>query len=206
MASPADTYSSCSSQRGASRKSWNGRERDVLHSRCRSLPPRRTCGRDTTSSGYRSVGGSAGSGRSEAEEELRPTGQQEELSRVTRDCSRMRVGVRIRPAFQSEVLPFKKRSGGYQYRCCVSVSQRRKTSIRSNTGMDVGCQGAECTEDERSTACVELRMPNGRQRSFAFDYAFDATCQQREIYERYGRCDCKQYSVSCSYHTAAVLL
>lgn len=194
MTSPADTYSSCSSQRGTSRKSWNGRERHVLHARCRSLPPRRRPRRDETSSGYRSNGGSASSGRSTAEEDLRLTEQHEELTRVTRDCSRMRVGVRIRPAFQSEVLPFKQRSGGYKYRCCVSISQR-KIPMRSNTGGGMGYQGVGCPEDERSTVSediynpsrqtgVELRMPNGRQRSFAFDYAFDATCHQREIYER----------------------
>lgn len=185
--------SSCSSQTGTSRRSWNGRERDALHSRCRSLPPRRTR-RWETSSGYRSRSGSGSSGgRIAGEDQLRRTGQQGDFNRVTRDCSRMRVGVRVRPAFQSEV-PFNKRSGGYKYRSCVSVSQR-KISVRSYTGAGVGRESAECPRDESSKVarnkhnssrqdCVELRMPNGRQRSFAFDYAFDATCHQREIYER----------------------
>ncbi|CAN0549094.1 unnamed protein product, partial [Ectocarpus sp. 8 AP-2014] len=65
----------------------------------------------------------------------------------------IRVGVRIRPPFMSEV-DYQKRSGGY--RPAVKISRN---------------------------GCVDL-IANGRQRSFPFDYAFDATCQQHELYQR----------------------
>ncbi|CAN0556721.1 unnamed protein product, partial [Ectocarpus sp. 12 AP-2014] len=67
--------------------------------------------------------------------------------------SRIRVGVRIRPPFVSEVDYYQKRSGGY--RPAVKISRH---------------------------GCVDL-IANGRHRSFPFDYAFDATCQQHELYQ-----------------------
>lgn len=72
----------------------------------------------------------------------------------------MRVGVRIRPVFQLEVLSYEKRSVrlGGRYRPAVS-----------------------CVEGK--PGCVELRTLNGRQRNFSFDHAFDATSQQHDIYE-----------------------
>ncbi|CAB1115218.1 unnamed protein product [Ectocarpus sp. CCAP 1310/34] len=157
MASPAGTFSSCSTQRGASRRSWNGRERDVLHSRCRSLPPRR---RVITPSRSRSTcrgggGSSTFDGQSAASEELKPAQHHENLTGSTGRSSRIRVGVRIRPPFVSEVDYYQKRSGGY--RPAVKISRH---------------------------GCVDL-IANGRQRSFPFDYAFDATCQQRELYQRH---------------------
>ncbi|CAM9787463.1 unnamed protein product [Ectocarpus sp. 6 AP-2014] len=154
MASPAGTFSSCSTQRGASRRSWNGRERDVLHSRCRSLPPRRRVITPSRSrSTCRSAGGSSPfDGQSAASEELKPAQHNEKLTRSTGRSSRIRVGVRIRPPFVSEV-DYQKRSGGY--RPAVQISRH---------------------------GCVDL-IASGRQRSFPFDYAFDATCQQHELYQ-----------------------
>lgn len=137
MASPADTLSSCSNQRGVPRRSWNGRERDSWKCRRRSSSVPRSIGQHESITRSRSIE------------------RHEEPTRTSGSCSRMRVGVRVRPAFEIEVQRHPEARGGYSSAVVVDGQGR-----------------------------IELRT-NGRQRCFPFDYAFDATCQQHEIYERY---------------------
>eukprot|EP00903_Cladosiphon_okamuranus_P010917 g10312.t1 len=65
----------------------------------------------------------------------------------------MKVGVRVRPAFQVEVQRHPEARGGYRPAVVVDGQGR-----------------------------IELRT-NGRQRCFSFDYTFDASCQQHEVYD-----------------------
>lgn len=111
--------------------------------------------------------------------------------------SRMRVGVRVRPAFLHEVLHCKRtrRSGGYHP--ALTVCKKRSNGLHSG-GVDEDFQEVDINNEEsseregemsaRSTTCpkmVMLRMMNGRQRCFAFDEAFDAGCPQQDVYQRY---------------------
>lgn len=176
MASPSGTLSSCSTQRGH----WNGREHDAIRSRCQSLTPARRIRRASSRSTCAS-GGSTESGRRAGE--TKNVRHHENPSLDMNDCSTMRVGVRVRPAFSSEVLP--------GYRPAVTIS------IGASVQPEVGRSGRQCLDEEDGLignkfneeargkqACVELRLSNWRQRRFPFDYAFDATCQQDEIYRR----------------------
>lgn len=138
MASPADTRSSCSNQRGVPRRSWNARERDSWKCRRRSSSVPRSSGQHE----HRTT-------RSTSIE------RHEEPIRASGSFSRMRVGVRVRPAFQVEVQRHPQARGGY--RPAVVVSGQGRIDLRTN----------------------------GRQRCFSFDHAFDASCQQHEVYERY---------------------
>lgn len=107
----------------------------------------------------------------------------------------MRVGVRVRPAFRHEVLLGEgRRSGGYRPAVTVSneISRARVRKCTANGGENqaqVEEVPEEKLERESDTLAVrqsylELRMPNGRRRRFLFDYAFDAACGQREVYQR----------------------
>lgn len=139
MASPAGTFSSCSNQRGVPRRSWNGRERDSWKSRRRSS----------------SVPSSTRHNDEHGTTRWRGIKQHDEPTQASGSCSRMRVGVRVRPAFQVEVQRHPEARGGY--RSAVVVDDQGRIELRTN----------------------------GRQRCFSFDYAFDASCKQHELYERY---------------------
>lgn len=107
----------------------------------------------------------------------------------------MRVGVRVRPAFLHEVLQCKRTRRSSGYRPAVTVLTERSKGLH---GEGVNEEYQEVASEKkiegegemlaRPTACprmVMLRMMDGRQRYFAFDEAFDAGCQQREVYQRY---------------------
>lgn len=181
MASPVGTLSSCSTQRDH----WNGGDRDDLRSGCRSITPTRHTRRASSRSTCQSGGSTDCSRR--AAEDAESIRHHEKPTRNTEGLSRIRVGVRVRPAFSSEVL-----SG---YRPAVTVSNvttavqracedRKYLREEGNGSIENGFEH-EATGTSLKQACVELKMSNWRRRRFSFDYAFDAACQQDEIYQRY---------------------
>lgn len=188
MESMAGTLSSCSTyrtmpRRRRSRRFWIDREMDTaVQGRCRSLPPR-----------IQERLGSRGSALGRQSEKMGNVSRDGLGLQVTSGCSRMRVGVRVRPAFREEMLSWPGRSGGYEP--AVTVPNDRSNAIlgRGETLGQSQYSDKEVSEDqpkrdsERLTSApshVELRAFNGRRRRFAFDYAFGPACEQTEIYER----------------------
>lgn len=105
--------------------------------------------------------------------------------------NRMRVGVRVRPAFRREMQLCAGRLGEYWPVVTVANgsegSGKQESTGEGNGDLEnctVRCGGRGGGEAYTKRPRVNLHTLNGRHRGFAFDYAFDPACGQQEIYRR----------------------